>query len=211
MIITYHGGGCVKLQYGDTTILCNPPSKNSPWKSVRATADVVLSSVPHPDFSGYETISGRGEEEPFIIDGPGEYETGGIFFRGYPSKSVYEGTPRVNTTYLFSFDDMNVAFLGALSASELDTGFLEAADDISLLFVPVGAGSTLDPGEAYELSVKLQPNVIIPILFDSLKDPSLAHFAKEAGVEVKGEEKYTVKRKDITDLENHVVILESQN
>ncbi len=210
MIITYHGGACVKLQYGDRTILLNPPSKSSPWKPLRLGVDVALISTRHPDFEGSDSLSGKDGEEAFVVNGPGEYEIGGTFIRGFSSPAEYGGKGGINTLYLFPFEEMNVAFLGALSSSELDTAFLEAADDLDVLFVPISGNGTLNSTDAYELSVKLEPRITIPILFEGEKDPTLLQFIKEAGTSLDAVDKLTIKRKDIAELENSVSVLSSQ-
>ena len=41
MVITYLGGECVKMQFGDMVIAFNPPAKDSALKSPRFGADIA--------------------------------------------------------------------------------------------------------------------------------------------------------------------------
>src|SRR3984885_5824382 len=98
MIITYLGGEFIKVQFGDTVLAFNPISKDSKLKTSKFGADIVLSSLNHPDMNGVDQIS-FGDKKPFVISGPGEYEVKGVFIKGLPSESNYDGEKRINTIY----------------------------------------------------------------------------------------------------------------
>ena len=70
MVITRHGLECFKIQFGDTVLVFNPPSKKSKYQSVRFSADIALVSVKHEDFNGVDTVPAKGDNL-FVIDGPG--------------------------------------------------------------------------------------------------------------------------------------------
>ena len=93
MIITYLGGEFVKVQFGDTTIAFNPISKESKLPTAKFGANIVLSSLNHPDMNGAEQVS-FGDKQAFAIKGPGEYEVKGIFIKGFASSSGYDGEGR---------------------------------------------------------------------------------------------------------------------
>ena len=209
MIITKHGLECIKIQFGDTVLVFNPPSKDSKEQSVRFGADVVFSSIKHPDFYGVDTIPPKGENI-FVIDGPGEYEVKGVFVKGFASKSFYDKGSFLNTIYIFKLEDMNVCFLGAFGEKDLPADFLEDLDDINILFVPIGGDGVLDPIEGYKLAVKLAPNVIIPMHYRDDKDTMLKTFLKEEGTpDLKPVDKFTVKKKDVEQMEGEMVTLSS--
>jgi L-ascorbate metabolism protein UlaG (beta-lactamase superfamily) len=209
MIITYLGGEFFKVQFGDTTLAFNPISSDSKLKPSRFGADIVLSTTHHEDFNGIDMV-GRGEKQPFVIEGPGEYEVGGIFIKGLPSESKYGGKDLINTIYTVSLENMNICFLGAINNTELKTETIEALDEIDILFVPIGGEGVLDPAKAYKLAVSLQPKIIIPMHYDDIgtKD-ALKVFLKEAGENPKAEPKLTLKRKDLDGKEGDVVVLDS--
>jgi len=209
MIISYQGVESLKIQFGDTTVAYNPISKDSKFKGAKFGADIVLVSLNHPDMNGKENAS-RGEREPFVITGPGEYEIGGIFIQGFPSVSKYGGDEKINSIYLMSLENMNLCFLGALSSSEsIDSTTKEALDGIDILFVPIGGDGVLSPSEAYNTAVKLEAKIIIPIHYgEGLNTGALKIFLKEGGEEgAKPTDKLTIKKKDLEGKEGDIIVL----
>ncbi len=213
MIISYHGLEALKVQFGDTVIALNPVSKDSKFKSGKFGADIVLVSANHPDFNGVEQAS-RGDKEPFVVDGPGEYEIGGIVIRGFPSKTEHGGSEILNTIYSITLEGMNLCFLGALGSLESLTAETKASlDGIDILFVPIGGDGVLEASDAYKLSVKLEPKIIIPIHFgEGVNTTALKEFLKEGGEEkISPVDKLTVKKKDLEGREGDIVVLSSTN
>lgn len=193
----------MKVTAGDTTLVFGPVSKKS--KNLKPTnfgADVAFVSLNHPDMNGSEE-AGRGDKQPFVIHGPGEYELMGLTAAGFPTKSTYGGAERINTAYSVVFDGLSLFYMGALSDATLPKELLEL-DAPDILIVPVGEG-VLSPSEAQKLAVKLEAKIVIPILHD---DKSLKIFLKESGSEgTSADEKLTVKPKDVVGKENEVVVL----
>lgn len=216
MVISFLGGEAVKIQFGDTTIAYNPVSKHSKLKTASFGADIVLVSINHEDMNGAETAT-RGDKAPFVISGPGEYEVGGIFVKGYPSKSKYgggkEGTESLNTIYTMELEGMNLCFLGAMSAGDLPHDLVEDLESVDVLFVPIGGEDVLGPAEAYKTAVKIEPKIIIPIHYGSLGAAgALKAFLKEGGEEdVKAEDKLTLKKKDLEGRNGDIVVLSPTN
>jgi len=212
MVITHYGGEFFKVSVGDTTIAYNPISKDSALKSTKSGADVALLALNHPDFNGVEQVT-HGGKAPFVIQGPGEYEVQKVVIRGLPSRSHYGGEDRINTIYLVTLENMELCFLGALGDAKLDPSVLEAIDVIDILFTPIGGNGVLTPSEAHELSVRLEPKVVIPMHYGDIvgkSDESLKTFLKEEGAEgVKPLEKFTVKKKDLEGKSGEVVVLAS--
>lgn len=204
MILTFHEGACVRASAGDTTVVFGPVSKASKkYKPVNFGTDVAFVSFNHPDMNG-ATEAGRGDKQPFVISGPGEYEVKEIAASGFPTGSTYGGEGRINTVYSIRFDGLSVMYLGALGDLDLPSDLLEM-DSPDVLIVPVGADGTLNAAEAAKLAVKLEAKIIIPILFD---DRSLKQFLKEAGAEgVKPVDKLTIKPRDVAGKQNEVVAL----
>lgn len=206
MIITHHGGECFKVSFGDTTIAFNPISKKSKLTSVKFGADVVFTSLNHPDFNGVEEMA-FGSKQPFVVDGPGEYEVGEVTARGFGVETMYEGVKRFNTIYQVSLEGINMIFLGALGSEAIEPKILGEFGEIDILFVPVGGGDVLDVPAASKLATKLEARCVIPMHYD---DKALGAFLKEEGVAPeKPLEKLTVKKKDLLEMEGAVVVLKS--
>ena len=208
MIITYQGVEFFKVQFGDTILAFNPISKESKFKNTRFFADVALVSANHPDFNGVENLSYNGKD-PLVISGPGEYETKGVFIKGFQSKTNYGKTERINTVYIVVLEGMTLCFLGAVNDEKMSAEFLEAVEDIDILFLPIGDEGTLDAVKANKLAVALEPKIIIPMHYDEVGTAgALKKFLKEAGEEsVKPMDKLTIKKKDLDGKEGEVIIL----
>jgi len=210
MIITYLGGESFKVSFGDTILAFNPISKDSKLKPAKFGADVVLSSINHPDMNGAEQVT-FGEKKPFSITGPGEYEVKGVFIKGFGSVSNYDGEKRINTIYSVALEGMNICFLGTIDQEALPKEADEGVDNIDILFVPIGGDGVLDASKAYKLAVSLEPKLIIPMHYGDIgnKD-ALKIFLKEAGENPKPEPKLTLKKKDLEGKDAEVVVLEKE-
>jgi len=206
MIISYHGLGCIKAQLGDKVIAFNPISKEASQKYNRFGSDIAMISLNHPDYNGVENVW-HGDKAPFIVDGPGEYEVGGVYIKGVPTEG--DGGV-VNTVYSVLFDDINLCHLGALSVSNLKPEVVESLGEIDILFVPIGGGAVLEAEEAYKLSTSLEPKIIVPLHNGKLngKGSPINIFLEEEGEEgLKPLDKLTIKKKDLTDKEAEIVLL----
>ncbi len=197
MIVTYHGASCFKLQAGDKVLAFDPPSKKSDFKSPRFKADVVFISTDHKDHNGFENISGKEEDrEPlhggqaFLINGPGEYEIGGMAVYGV-------GSSTSNTIFSLNFDGINICYLGAFEGKEMNSETREALGEVDILFMPTQKGLE-------KIINKLSPKIVIPMGYDKKQ---LTDFLKEMGSETKPVEKLTIKKKDLVDKKGEVVVL----
>lgn len=211
MIINYLGGEFVKIQFGDTILAFNPVSKDSNLRTAKFGADIVLSTLNHPDMNGIDQVS-FGDKKPFIVSGPGEYEVKGVFIKGMASESEYGGEgKRINTMYSVALEGMNICFLGALNTQELPKETDEGMDGVDILFVPIGGEGVLTPAQAYKLAVEIGPKIMIPIHYGEMgvKD-ALKQFLKEAGENPKPESKLTLKKKDLEGRDADVVVLEKE-
>lgn len=199
MVITHHAGQCFKVSFGDTTLVFDPPSKDSKLPSVKFGADITLISKNHPDFNG-------AKEDTFVINGPGAYEKGGVAVRGYQTVSEYGGDKGLNTMYVVELEGMTLVFLGALSDGTLPADAREALDEVDILFVPIGGGGVLTAEEAHKLAVKLEANIVIPMHYEGMGDKdALKAFSKD-GAE-KPADKLTVKKKDVSARNGDIMIL----
>ena len=161
-------------------------------------------SLRHPDFNGVEQVA-FGNKEPFVVEGPGEYEFGSVTARGFGVKTTYDKEDRYNTIYQVRMEEMNIIFLGALSNPEIDSKILGEFSDIDILFVPVGGGDVLEVPEAAKLATKLEARLVIPMHYDTA---ALKAFLKEEGKEgLKPVDKLTIKKKDVLVMEGELVVL----
>lgn len=211
MIITYFGEQFFKIAQGDMVVAFNPVSKNAKSNvSAHFGADIAFITTNHSLYNGVEQLS-HGERMPFVINGPGDYEVKEIFIKGVMSNALVSNKNYINTIYSFTLDNIKIAFLGALSNSELSKEAQEVIDSPDILFVPIGGKtfskdvSLLDPKEAAKLALLLEPKLIIPMSYD---DNSLKTFMKELGEEkALAVDKLTIKLKDLDGKEGEVIVL----
>lgn len=205
MVIQFYGNQFFRIQFGSLVVAYNPISKASTSKSSRFGADIALSSFAHKDLNGFTQVT-YGDKDPFVIDGPGEYEVQEVFIKGFSSKGEYAGEKGINTVYQMVLEGMNLLFLGVPSEPKLDSKTEEGIEDIDILFVPVNG--KLTPSESYKLSVKLEPKVIVPMGFADVNDKNLKTFLKEGGVEgLKPEDKLTLKKKEVLENEGNIMLI----
>ncbi len=206
MVITYQGGQCFKVSFGDTTLAFDPIAKQSKLPSVKFGADIAFISLNHPNFNGADQAA-HGNKEPYVVQGPGEYEIGEVTARGFGTKTVYEGVERYNTIYQVRLEEINIIFLGALGNAEIDPKILAELGDIDILFIPIGGGDVLDVPAASKLAVKLEARLIIPMHYDK---NALAAFLKEISADNQTpSDKLTIKKKDILEMEGQVRVLKA--
>lgn len=206
MTISWYGEACFLLESGGVRILIEPPQKESGLNSPRLKSDILIYSK-----------SRNSEESPFngsltgtfIIDGPGEYEIKGINVLGVADEE--------NTLYNIEIDGIKIAHLGFLD-KDLDNGKMALINEPDMVLIPVGnglsaqAGPVLDAEKAMKLINKIEPSVAIPMLYDikglKIKRAPLSIFLKESGTKESSQPKLTIKKKDLTEEETKIVILE---
>lgn len=204
MIITRYGAAFVKVQQGDMTFAFNPISREYDPKATKFGADVALISLRDPMFNGSDNVS-FGSKELMIIDGPGEYETGGIFVRGFSSEGP-EG--KINTIYTTIIDGIRLCHLGGLTKPTLSMETAEEIGSIDILFIPISGGQFLSPKDALKLATSLEAKIIVPVLYDN--GAELKTFLKEAGEEkIESIDKLSIKKKDVEGKEGEIVIINS--
>lgn len=209
MIISYHGIGCFKVQMGSTVIAFNPISGDSDFKSTRFSSDIAVISMNDKNYNGVSKVSG-GERQLFVIDGPGEYEVGGIYVKGFGVEQIVDGKPKMNTIYSVLFDDINICHLGALNTANINPEIKEELGNIDILFVPITGGDLIGASDASKLVNALESKLIIPMQSDvgGVSKSALGAFLKETSSEdVKPIDKLTIKMKDLEGKEGEVVVL----
>ncbi len=150
-----------------------------------------------------------------MIDGPGEFEIGGVFITGIQTSGngKKDSDELRNTLYVFDYDGITVAHLGDLK-QVLSQAEVEALGAVNVALVPVGGGGGLNASKAAEVVSLLEPNIVIPMHYATkdakLKLDSLDKFLKEMGLSAsQPEASLKVTRTGLPE-ETHVVVLEYQ-
>lgn len=209
--ITWLGHACFRLKSKDAVIITDPYDKSLGLGSLGQKADIVTVSHQHPHHNSLSGIKG----DPFVIEGPGEYEVRGVFITGVWSYADdKEGKERGrNNIYLFQLDDLLVCHLGALGHT-LSGKQVEELGDVDVLLVPVGGHTTLGASKAGEVISLIEPKVVVPMHYSTGREnaelDSLDKFMKEMGAkEWSPRDKLAVKASDL-DETTQVVVLEAK-
>ena len=212
MTISWYGQSCFKIteQGGHLNLITDPFDKSIGLTPPRISADIVIVTHSHHDHNNVSAIAGQ----PFIINGPGEYEVKGINITGIPAfHDQKQGEERgLNTIYLIEIDEIKICHLGDLGQEKLTDEQIEQLNEVDILLIPVGGVYTVDAGQAVEIIEQLEPHLVIPMHY---KIPGLKidldgveKFLKEMGVSQKTAiDKLTLKKKDLTDKEMEVVVM----
>lgn len=200
MIITFHGEQYAKLQLGDTTIAINPTSLTHDKKAHRFGANIVLITTPVSPYDGSETAS-YNNAEPFVIDGPGEYEIGDLTIMG-AAAGAHDGWR--NTAYVFVMDGIKVTILGNVHAMSDVTALRELVGDTNIIMIPIGGDYGPDAGTAYAIAQSFSSNIIIPLCDDG---EAIKTFLKEASTKAEPTDKITLKTRDVENREGDILLI----
>jgi len=160
------------------------------------SADIALVTHDHKDHNNVKALKG----EPFIINGPGEYEVKGVFIKGIPSThDDKEGKDKgQNTIYVFEAEGLKFCHMGDFGQKQLTDAQTEAIEGIDVLMIPVGGTYTIDAQEAQRIISEIEPKIVIPMHYklDKLKMEidDVSKFFKAMGKSaIAPQDKYVVK------------------
>ena len=159
MRISYYGHSCTRLvKSGLPSVITDgyPAALGKRGSGKNMGAEIATFSAGRPKgklpFRGLRSI----------IDGPGEFEIGGLFIHGLPL------TPAAGTNggwlarngYLFHENGITILHLGAL-ATPPPPDFLPYDEPITVLLLPLDSG--LSDEEALAFTNQLQPLYVVPM------------------------------------------------
>lgn len=218
MKITWYGHSCfkfmVKTNNGDKiTIITDPFDKTKVGLTPpRVTADIVLVSHNHDDHNNAKAING----DPFVVEGPGEYDIKGVFVRGvYSYHDMSKGEERgINTIYVIEAEGMKVCHMGDFGEKELTSEQLDKIGNIDILIIPVGGTYTINGTEAVKIINQVEPKIVIPMHYQTSKFPKLSKklnsvnkFLEEIGEKGESLEELSIQSKDLTEEKMRIVVM----
>lgn len=217
MEITYLGHSCFRIK-GKKNIIVTDPYEHPQlgFKMPRVSADIVTVSHHHQDHNNIAAVKGTTKrKQPFIVDGPGEYEIGGVSIFGIASFHDKSGGAKrgENTIYLITTDGLRLVHLGDLG-HKLTEVELEEVNGVDILFIPVGGTYTIDDNEAIEVIGQIEPRIIIPMHYKTpdMKpafgiEITVGDFLKAIGEEANKAKDKLVISKDKLPEEREIVVL----
>lgn len=169
--IQYFGRGCFRIRGKEGVVVTDPTTDGIGYDLTRLSAHVVTVSSE----TGFnpEPIKPM-TERVFVVDGPGEYEVGGVMINGVRTyRDGEKGASRGrNTVYVIHLDDFTFCHLGALG-HRLSTQQLEEIGSIDVLLVP--ASSALPADKVTEVISEIEPRLVIPMYDEPAHLEKLAH------------------------------------
>ena len=180
MEIVWYGLSCFRLtNRHQATIVTDPYHGTVGLPRIKLKGDVVTISHDASGHNNTAAVSGWRRE----LNGPGEYEIGNVFITGIAT--IGEANKTGNILYLFDYGGLTVAHLGDIFTVPAQTQ-IEALEQVDILLVPVGGGSSLNAAKAAELVSMLEPGIVIPMHYNipglKLELEDVDRFLKEMGV-----------------------------
>jgi len=215
MQIIWHGQSCFQItathnKGEQVSILIDPFSEEIGLRVPKFEADILLVSHDHHDHNNVKAVSGN----PFIIDGPGEYEIKNVFIEGISSwHDNSQGKERgENTIYTIEVEDLKLCHLGDFGQKELTKEQLEKIGQVDILMIPIGGIYTISDREALKVMSQLEPKIIIPMHYQipklKIKLDGLDRFLKVVGIKsIEPQPKLTIKKKDVSLEEVKIIVL----
>jgi L-ascorbate metabolism protein UlaG (beta-lactamase superfamily) len=112
MEIAWYGHSCFRIvERGMAAVVTDPFDHNAVgYKPLKLRADIVSISHDAPGHNFISAVKGK----PFLINGQGEYEIGGVFITGVQTngRGKRKSIERRNTLYVFDYHGVTVAHLG---------------------------------------------------------------------------------------------------
>jgi len=184
------------------SIIVDPYSAALGLKPLKLKGDILL--VTHKDSNiNIKTIFG----EPFLIDGPGEYEIKEVFIQGISINTII---------YTIEAEGMKICHLGNFKQKELTSDQLEKIGEVDILIIPVGGVDTINSREAPKLISQIEPKLVIPMSYKipKLNPPAggklegVDKFLKAMGQKsIEPQNKLTIRMKDLSEEEAKIILL----
>lgn len=184
MEITWYGHSCFKItERGRASVVTDPfDSAVAGYNPLKLKSEIVTVSCNEPAHNYVKAVKG----EPFVINGPGEYEIGGVFVTGIQT-TPHSRAPKTfrNSLYVLDFGTLKVLHLGQAETIPSQSS-IEELGNIHIALVPVGDGGALNASKAAEVISILEPNIVIPMHYETpdskLPLEPLSRFLKEMGI-----------------------------
>lgn len=215
MNIRYLGHSSFLIKSKEASVVIDPFKPDSvgfPFPKI--SADIVLVSHDHDDHNNVAAVGG----DPFVINGPGEYEVSGVKVWAFPAfHDAKEGAEKGrNTVYLIEAEGLTLCHLGDLGHL-LEEKTAEEIGSPDILLIPTGGVYTINHEEAAKVVAQLEPWIVIPMHYkvagmkDTFKDLSeVGAFLEEMGSgEVEPQKELKVAAGKFPE-ETKVVVLEHQ-
>jgi L-ascorbate metabolism protein UlaG (beta-lactamase superfamily) len=212
--ITWLGHAAVRVRTRQAALVMDPTDKSAGLDMARPAGDIATVSRPeHPHHNHVKGIKG----DPFVVDGPGEYEILGVQIEGIRAlwpvpEGAEDATPEATTLYICEAEEMSFAHLGGLGKPPTPAQ-AEALAGVDILIMPIALPGGLDPEESAKIARAIEPKMVIPVGYLPTANGSseeLTTFLEEIGDQAEeAVSRLTVNRRGLGDT-RRIAILESR-
>ncbi len=215
MQIYWKGHSCFQIlanveKGNQVKIVTDPFSQDIGLKLPKMEADILLISHGHSDHNNKKGILGN----PFLVEGPGEYEVKGVYVEGIFSwHDQKEGKERgQNTIYTIEAEGIKICHLGDFGQKKLTDEQLERIGEVDVLMIPVGGIYTISAKEAIEVLTQIEPKITIPMHYSipklKIKLEGVEKFLKSLGIKkLEPIPKLVIKKRDLLPEEAKIFVL----
>lgn len=215
--IWWYGQACFKIKGRASSVVIDPYNAEfTGLKPLKIEGNIVCITHDHQDHNEAAIVKGVDGRQPFVINGPGEYEISGVNIVGIGSfHDDKQGAERgKNTIYLITCDEVNIVHLGDLGQKKLTQEQIESLANCDVLMIPVGGVYTIEAKDAPDIIAQIEPKIIIPMHYKTANlkfdlapvDDFLKAMGKEKVEEL---QKLSISRERLPE-EPEVVFLEKQ-
>ncbi|HXD57474.1 MAG TPA: MBL fold metallo-hydrolase [Thermoleophilaceae bacterium] len=172
MLVEWYGQSAFRLEADGKTVAIDPFGDVSGLASrgihfdyppiEGLSADLLLVTHEHGDHNGVEAVGG----DPVVLRSKaGTFESPvgevvGIASEHDPTAGTQRGP---NTIYVFELGGVRVSHFGDFGQTALRDEQAEAIGTVDMLMIPVGAGPTIGPEQADDISRRLGARWIVPM------------------------------------------------
>ena len=212
MKITWHGHSCFRLSArGLATVVTDPYDHQVVgYQPLNLRGNIVTVSQDNPEYNYENAVKSK----EHVLKGPGEYEIGDVFITALRTNGKQRQPDELrNTLFVFDFDGVTVAHLGALTRVPSQSQ-VEVLGNVQVVLVPVGGGNALNAAKAAEVISLLEPGIVIPMQYytpeSKLELDPIDKFLKEMGLgDTTPEDELSLTSSSVPD-ETQVVVLSYQ-
>jgi len=200
-------------QNEEVKIVIDPFNESLGFKIPKLKADILIVTHNHRDHSNIKAVSGN----PFLVQGPGEYEVKGVYIKGIPAfhdSSLGKERGRI-TVFTIETEEIKICHLSDFGQKELTEKQLELIGEVNILLIPIGGIYTINAQESSRIINQIEPQIVIPMHYKisklKIKLEELGKFLKVMGIEnPEYLNKLSIKSKDLSEEKTKVIILKAQ-
>ena len=166
MKFKWWGHACFLIENNGKKIITDPYDDSLPYKKVDDKADIVTVSHDHFDHNAIDRLEGDFE----VVKTEDGYSDDEVEIKGIPTyHDKNEGEDRgENMIFTMEFADKTVCHMGDVGHPLTDEEFAQL-EDVDILLIPVGGYYTINADEAFEITKKIDPEIVIPMHFKTDK------------------------------------------